>query len=286
MVSLDGQRLFIANAEQLNRIINTRLHAFDIDGVECESVFDANLDIRLGYDIKENIASEQSVEDFIGTLPVRTTAIETAEAEIPFGVVEQKTNEKIKGYRETIIKGINGLKRTGSENVYLNGVLIEQNVLNEEDVLLPADEIVLVGTAKPTPAQVSETAKAVLSNGFVFPVPKGTWKISSYYGDGRSHKGVDICAPKGTPLMAVNAGRVSYASWRKGYGLCIIIDHADDVQTLYGHEDSISVEFGQIVSAGEVIGTVGMTGDAYGNHVHFEVLVHGKNVDPAPFLGV
>jgi murein DD-endopeptidase MepM/ murein hydrolase activator NlpD len=100
----------------------------------------------------------------------------------------------------------------------------------------------------------------------------------------RAHKGVDLAAPRGTPIVAPAAGRVKSVGWHLGYGLTIELTHSGDVETLYGHCSSAVVKVGDLVSAGAQIGTVGSSGLATGPHVHFEVHSHGLQVDPIKFL--
>ena len=98
------------------------------------------------------------------------------------------------------------------------------------------------------------------------------------------HSGLDIAAPQGTTISAAADGRVIYASWYGGYGNAIIIDHGGGISTLYAHCSQIFVGVGQDVQRGQAIGAVGMTGDATGPHVHFEVRRDGKPVDPLGYL--
>jgi murein DD-endopeptidase MepM/ murein hydrolase activator NlpD len=96
----------------------------------------------------------------------------------------------------------------------------------------------------------------------------------------RPHRGVDVSAPAGTPIHAPAAGRVSFVGWRIGEGLVIELDHGGDVISRYAHCRKAVVDVGDVVRGGGVIGKVGMTGLATGPHVHFEVLVRGRHVDP------
>ena len=98
------------------------------------------------------------------------------------------------------------------------------------------------------------------------------------------HSGIDIAASQGTTISAAADGRVIFAGWYGGYGNAIVIDHGGGTSTLYGHCSQIFVGVGQDVQRGQAIGAVGMTGDATGPHVHFEVRRDGKPVDPLGYL--
>lgn len=98
------------------------------------------------------------------------------------------------------------------------------------------------------------------------------------------HTGVDIAAAQGTTIAAAASGRVIFAGWYGGYGNAIVIDDGGSMSTLYGHCSQIFVGVGQDVQRGQAIGAVGMTGDATGPHVHFEVRIDGKPVDPMSYL--
>jgi murein DD-endopeptidase MepM/ murein hydrolase activator NlpD len=103
------------------------------------------------------------------------------------------------------------------------------------------------------------------------------------YGDWRMHTGVDIAATYGTPIHAAGDGVVISRRTRKGYGNTVIIDHGGGLSTLYAHCSSYVARQGQQVKQGDVIAKVGATGVATGPHVHFEVRVNGKPVDPMKY---
>lgn len=98
------------------------------------------------------------------------------------------------------------------------------------------------------------------------------------------HSGVDIAAPRGTPIRAARDGRVVRAGWYGGYGLVVVLDHGDGMETWYGHASAILVRVGQVVERGQVIARVGCTGACTGPHVHFEVRVRGQPVNPLRYL--
>jgi murein DD-endopeptidase MepM/ murein hydrolase activator NlpD len=103
-------------------------------------------------------------------------------------------------------------------------------------------------------------------------------------GEGAFHSGLDIDAPKGTPVRAAADGDVTDASMNAGYGREIILDHGHDVLTVYGHLSAMAVVPGQHVIRGQVIGYVGQSGRATGPHLHYEVRVHNVPVNPHKYL--
>lgn len=128
-----------------------------------------------------------------------------------------------------------------------------------------------------------------------FLLPVGSARISSGYGYrthpvtgevGKMHTGVDFAVAQGTDIHAADSGTVLVAEWWSGYGYCVIIDHGGGVWTLYGHirEGGLRVKAGESVDRGQVIAESGSTGRSTGPHLHFEVRVDGKTVDPMPYL--
>ena len=102
------------------------------------------------------------------------------------------------------------------------------------------------------------------------------------------HSGTDIAAPEGSPILAATSGTVTIAnaldSWGGGYGYYVRIDHGNGLETLYAHCSAICVTAGQQVEAGQVIGYVGQTGRATGNHLHFEVYQNGQRGDAMAYF--
>lgn len=107
-------------------------------------------------------------------------------------------------------------------------------------------------------------------------------------GFSRGHVGIDLMAPRGSPIRAAAGGTVIYAGWYYAYGNIVDIQHADGVITRYAHmlRFAPGIGSGTPVAAGGIIGEVGATGRATGTHVHFEVRINGRAVDPRPYLGL
>jgi murein DD-endopeptidase MepM/ murein hydrolase activator NlpD len=110
------------------------------------------------------------------------------------------------------------------------------------------------------------------------------WRRSPFGGSPEFHQGLDIAANMGTTITAPASGTVISAGWYGGYGNYVLIDHGGSMATGYGHLSQIFVSVGQQVQKGQAIGAVGSTGASTGPHLHFEVRINGKPVDPAAYL--
>jgi murein DD-endopeptidase MepM/ murein hydrolase activator NlpD len=107
----------------------------------------------------------------------------------------------------------------------------------------------------------------------------------SPWGDGKEfHAGLDIAAPAGTEVHAPASGAIAFSGPHGAYGLTVIVDHGENVRTLYGHLSRVSVKPGERVQRGQVLGRAGSTGRSTGAHLHYEVIVAGRTVNPRPYL--
>ncbi len=115
---------------------------------------------------------------------------------------------------------------------------------------------------------------------------KSTFRYTSGYGVrwGRMHKGQDLAGPTGTPIYATADGVVTHAKWLSGYGRLIKIQHEFGIETRYAHLSKISVKNGQRVSRGERIGDMGNSGRSTGTHLHYEIRVGGKAINPMTYI--
>jgi murein DD-endopeptidase MepM/ murein hydrolase activator NlpD len=120
----------------------------------------------------------------------------------------------------------------------------------------------------------------------IWLLPLEEYEFTSPFGIrfGKLHAGIDLAAPEGTPYVAVHGGVVTKAGYDGGYGNSITIRNDDGTEVIYAHSRRLLVKKGQTVKAGQVIAEVGNTGFSYGPHLHLEVHVAGKPVDPIVFL--
>jgi murein DD-endopeptidase MepM/ murein hydrolase activator NlpD len=107
---------------------------------------------------------------------------------------------------------------------------------------------------------------------------------SPWTGKAARHEGVDIGSAPGTPVASPARAKVIRATFGPDYGRHVVLDHGNGVRSLYGHLKQLDVKAGQQVETGHVLGLVGSSGKATGPHLHYEVLVDGRPVDPRPFL--
>ncbi|MDI3328416.1 MAG: peptidoglycan DD-metalloendopeptidase family protein [Alicyclobacillaceae bacterium] len=199
----------------------------------------------------------------------------TREVPVPYGVQYRDDPSLPAGESRVVQEGREGRKSQAVRIYYVNGRAVREEVLEERLLEDKVDKVVARGTGP---------AAGYASGTWIWPTTSHV--ISSPFGEWRGrerHPGVDIGAPYGAPVYASNGGRVIFAGWDGGYGLCVRIDHGGGVVTVYGHLSQILVVPGQAVAQGQVIGRVGATGEATGPHLHYEVRVGGRVVDPMPY---
>ena len=174
-------------------------------------------------------------------------------------------------------------------NNFLNGLTEQEKALQERIELYEKDlEEVEKEILQATLANISPE---YIGGELAWPVP-GYSTITSGYGMRihpifnvyRLHTGVDIGAPTGTPIIAVNDGIITLTTYSSSYGNYVMLDHGGGVVTLYAHGSKILVEEGQEVKKGDPIMLVGSTGWSTGPHLHFEVRIDGQTYDPLPYI--
>ncbi len=125
--------------------------------------------------------------------------------------------------------------------------------------------------------QVMPADMRMISSGFGY-------RRDPFNGRAAMHAGLDFRGPVGSPIHAAAEGRVSFAGTRQGYGKVVEVTHGNGLMTRYAHMSATKARVGQRVDAGDVIGQIGSTGRSTGPHLHFEVRINGRAVNPRPFL--
>jgi len=197
---------------------------------------------------------------------------------------QQEVERKIFGRNSTLVAQAPQTNSAAGSTTSADTAAIADNASDDA-----YDEAHLPDSSASSEVELSKAATDAIGDfggiPLIWPVESG--KISSHFGmrKSRLHAGIDVSASRGTPVKAAADGQVLIASRKGAYGKVIIIEHASDRQTLYGHLDSFAVSEGDIVRAGEFIGRVGRTGRATGSHLHFETRIGGGVPrDPLAFL--
>lgn len=219
-----------------------------------------------------------------------------AQAESRRSILEEKEIEKqqlIEKYNAEIDESD---EISEEQESLLVELAMKRAALEKEKNKLKAAQIYTYKNKKSSSSGKSSTSSSggFSGNGGSMGLPANGARLSSGYGTRvhpitgkvKKHTGIDLAAPQGTDIHAAAGGVVIVAEWWSGYGNTVVIDHGNNIWTLYGHirQGGISVEKGQTVKKGQKIAEVGSTGNSTGPHVHFEVRINGTPVDPMPYL--
>ncbi len=138
---------------------------------------------------------------------------------------------------------------------------------------------VAVGGEKPSLSPIEGKSRSDIRNGDGYGM-----RLHPTLNVNRLHEGADFNVPEGTPVRAAAEGKVIAAKNFEGYGLMVIIQHADGYRSRYAHLSKIMINRGATVNAGEIIGATGHTGQASSSHLHYEIWKNGKSLNPTAFL--
>lgn len=235
-----------------------------------------------GYNInKLQIGEVLTLSASVPYLTMTVVERESYVDDLAFDVVYTDSADMYQGDYKVTSKGEYGKADVVATVTYVNGEEIDRTILSSVTLKEPVTEYRLQGT-KPRPTWLP-------TGSFRWPC---TGKITSTFGGRKSpggigstnHKGIDIAAPKGTPVYAADGGTVTYSGWMSGYGYLVQINHGNGYVTYYGHNSSLLVKVGQHVYKGQQIAKVGSTGNSTGNHCHFEVRYNGVAKNPKNYL--
>jgi len=208
-------------------------------------------------------------------ITVTATRQVTLKEEIPCPVEVKRDKGLLMGEEMVVRKGVPGERVVTYRITTENGLETEREVLEQEVIREPSTQVVARGYL----TLASRSGVARLEK----PCAGG---IVSGFGmrDGRMHEGVDFAAGYGSSVVAAAGGTVNFVGWRGGYGKIVEIRHQGGLVTRYAHLSSINVHSGQQVKRGQLIGRVGATGYTTGPHLHFEVRIDGRPLNPVNYL--
>ena len=234
-------------------------------------------------DSLENINSTIRVgQELIITIPEPELSVEWQEQvyldEVYDAEIEYVYNDNWYTYETKVLQEPHaGRRKVIAIVTYRNDREVGREILKEEIIYAAVPKRVEKGTIVP-PTYIRPVAKGRQTSGFGYrPRPNVAGATSN-------HKGVDWAVPTGTTVVASSAGTVTKAGWGGGYGYVVYIKHEDGRETRYAHLSKILVSVGQKVSQGQKIALSGSTGASTGPHVHFEMLINNKQVNPLDYL--
>ncbi|GAU76375.1 M23 family metallopeptidase [Fusibacter sp. 3D3] len=196
--------------------------------------------------------------------------------EMPFNVTYEETSSLYKEETKTKVKGVLGEKAVVAKITRQNGREIGRIIVEESVIAEPIDKVVYKGTKDPPP----KMGTGVLSK----PTSRGA--VTSEFGWrwGKRHEGIDVGLPVGSDIKAADGGVVTFAGYSSSYGNYLIVDHGNNISTLYAHNSKLSVSKGEKVFKGQVIAKSGNTGRSTGPHLHFEVRKNGVPQNPRNYV--
>lgn len=251
-------------------------------GIPTQTLINLNPDVTQSMLVGDVLVISHE-QPFLQTKTVKTL---TEEKEIAFKTETELDHNKASGYEKVVQEGKNGLEEIVSEVTYIDGYETERTVISKTTLQEPVTAKIVVGSLTSSQYNFSGSGAASTESnvgGYIWPVNGGyiSCPIWGYSG----HTGTDIAAPAGTTIWASKGGTVAYAGWSNGYGYNVLINHGDGTKTRYAHCSSLAVYTGQQVSQGQVVGYVGQTGWASGNHCHFEIISNGTFLDARNYIG-
>lgn len=246
------------------------------------------------YSSSQNEKLSKKVDKLTGIVMEQNSLVTEKNGEIQDMKAKQENNdEAVKGYvdkfNEMTDKYINSKVTSRSGDRTEKGFTADLSELR--DLLGKMSEFstgsnVNMDSLKGTESKLQQYMDAMPT---LWPV---SGRVTSKFGDRQDpllygtafHAGYDIAAQYYEPVKASGTGEVTFAQYSGNYGNCVIIDHGYGIASVYGHNSSILVKVGQKVNKGDIIALAGSTGRSTGPHVHFEVRVDDKPVDPSGFL--
>ncbi len=242
-------------------------------GIPLEDIIAMNSDVLQSERSIIHIDQELIISVPRPTLTVSYMATEYREEEYDAEIIYVDNDEWYTTKQVTLQEPSAGFRRAVSNITYHNGEEYAVDVLKQEVLMEAVPKIVERGTKIP-PTYIKPLYGGRLSSGFGYRNFRGS----------ENHFGQDWACPTGTTVFASSGGTVTRAGWSSSYGYCVYIKHPGGFETRYAHNSKLLVKVGQNVVQGQSIALSGNTGDSTGPHLHFEIRINGKPVNPTLYL--
>ncbi len=242
---------------------------------------DEAVDPDVDFGLTRAAVNAQNVDKTLGYSLIST---ETVDEVVPFETVYIDDPDSFVGKDVLLQEGADGFRTVTYEITHdESGTETSRKELSETIHEASVDEVIQRGT-KPIP-------DAVPTGTFIAPCVAVKGISSGYgsrdlYGSYDFHLGIDMPGTKGDPIYASDGGEVIWAGYTPSYGKSVRIKHNDGLETLYAHMSKLLVEVGDNVYQGQQIGEMGQTGAAYGVHLHFEIRIDSKTVNPLKYVTI
>lgn len=283
-VTVDGETVgYIENKEQLEAQIE------EIKNPEAVNIAFVDITKKPEFEFKLIEKSQETNADEI-VQQISDTAIRTyRQYAITLNGEQESCVDTLEEAEEIVAEMKENYKEDKVELELAINEVFTQNAEDIQTVTLAMAKDSLNSNIREIVAEEKKRQESTIA-GVYMAVKPVTGHITSRFGSFESirshaHSGLDIAAPSGTPIYAAADGKISYAKYNSGgYGNLIIIDHGNGVKTYYGHCSKLYASVGETVKAGDKIAAVGTTGFSTGNHLHFEIRLNDKRVNPQQYI--
>lgn len=280
-VSMSGTILgYVSSQEEFMALIDSEIINYKGTNIDSVSLTDTpNTKLKL---VNRNTKTNES--EIIAKIMENNTSILYKYYAV---LLNNETEAYVDSLDDAIVV-IDDIKEEYNLDLELDLQIIEKYTENAEEVKTDSIEIAQQ-TIEADVENIKIQNSAPSINGVKLAVTPVSGMISSRYGSvsslrRSSHTGLDIACSKGTSIQVVADGTVTFAETSGSYGKLVKVDHGNGVETWYAHCNNIYVNTGDIVSAGDVIAAVGSTGNSTGPHLHLEIRVNGKTLNPQDYF--
>lgn len=284
IVTLSGEEIgYVKSGAELNNRIQEEI--IDMEGKNIDFV---SLNEMPNYELKLVDRTQETNEEEIMVALKENASIMYKYYAVVLNNETQAFVENIEEAEQTV----NQIKEQHkNDSIKLDLQITENYTENMEEVSIENVQIAQAQVEQRVSALIEEDEQSKMPkiNGVLLAVTPVSGKITSRYASMSSvrsgaHTGTDIACSKGTPIKAVASGTIVFAEKNGSYGNLIKIDHGNGVETWYAHCNELYGKVGQKVNAGDIIATVGSTGNSTGPHLHLEIRVNGNTINPQKYL--